>query len=408
MNKISIVMPVKNNLKMTEETIKSLIENTANLGEIIIIDDSSVEDFYAIEGTTCYLNKGEGVTDAWNYGATLAKFPVICWVNNDLLFSPNWDIPLINALNNEVWVASPYHTSFELPADFPLGGGRHGNMEAATTGLKFLGSCFMMEKKNWEKVGPIDTRLKIWCGDNYIYESVLNDFGRRCVEVPESYIHHFISKTLAPLLKTPEMNTTITEDCKNFDIIYGERRWRLNPNYPWIPSEIDLRLRLPTKNLTKMKVLNVGIGDMESGLARQLPHLKFGSLHNIDTYEPYIDKADKMGWISRVTFESKDMRDVTDYNDYDLIMVFDVFEHLKKEESIKIINSITKPLLVFGPLEKDFRHNHTEAESQEHLSLWTEQDFKDLGFETEVLVNFHESEQGRFDAIWAYREKKEV
>jgi len=62
-------------------------------------------------------------------------------------------------------------------------------------------------------------------------------------------------------------------------------------------------------------------------------------------------------------------------------------------------------LLVFGPLEKEFRPNIYRVEAQDHLSLWTEQDFIDLGFKTEVLTDFHLGEGGkRFDAIWAFKE----
>jgi len=76
------------------------------------------------------------------------------------------------------------------------------------------------------------------------------------------------------------------------------------------------------------------------------------------------------------------MREFHDWNSYDLVMIFDVLEHLKKEESLKIIDEITTQLLVFIPLEKQFRENDFGVEAQDHLSLWTEDDFKKLGFET--------------------------
>jgi len=406
MKNLSVIMPVKNNLKMTQETIDSLRVNTPNLGEIILIDDHSDEDFTNIEGVRYYLNKNSGVNPAWNYGGELAQYPYVAWVNNDLLFTPNWSEPLINALTDDVWITCPYHTEYDVPSDFPEGKDRKKNMEGVINGIEFLGSCFLMKKETWNKIGPIDERIKIWCGDNYILETTIRDFGKQCKEVKESYIHHFVSKTLGLGKEVKEeTRRIINEDMKNFDDIALEKGWRTEVKYPLVPKNIDLRLRLPMEELYKMKVLNVGIGEMNSGIARQLPFLKFGQLDNIDVYQPYIDNAMTIPWRANfVSFQNIDIRNVENFDDYNLIMIFDVLEHLKKEESIKIIKSIKKPMLIFGPLEKEFRTNIYGAESQDHLSLWTEQDFKDLGFKTEVLVNFHLFNGKTFDAIWCFKE----
>jgi glycosyltransferase involved in cell wall biosynthesis len=390
--KLSVVVPVKDKLEMTERMLKSLRENTPSLGQVILVDDWSKEDFTKLDAEY-HKNSRIGVCSAWNTGAKYAKFPYIAFLNNDTLFTPNWEKPLIETLNNEVWVTSPYSTTGK---DFFVN--PHPNMDGQKTGISFLGSCFVMTRDVWDKVGPIDSRLNIWCGDNYIYESVTQDFGRRCEEIPSSVIHHFCSQTI----DRTKIEDNLTEDKRTFDLIYGERNWGNEKIYPWVPSEIDLRLRLPVKNLHKLKVLNIGVGDMSSGLARQLPYFKWGQLDNIDTHQPYIDYAKTLPWIGTVSFMLKDMRDIKNWNDYDLVMVFDVFEHLKKEESIKIIKEIKTHLIIFGPLEDKPRHNHYDVEGQEHLSLWTEQDFKDLGLNTEVLPSFHSDEEGnRWDAIWA-------
>jgi hypothetical protein len=76
---------------------------------------------------------------------------------------------------------------------------------------------------------------------------------------------------------------------------------------------------------------------------------------------------------------------------------------LPKEDSIKIIEKV-KTAIVFIPLEKHFRANVFGVESQDHLSLWTEEDFKSRGYQTQVLKDFHYNELGeRFDALWAIK-----
>jgi len=394
-------MPYKNKVKMTEECLYSLLQTTTTPFEVILVDDNSTEKWTTDFPCVKYVkNLGSGVTDAWNYGAWLAKGEYICWANNDLVFTKDWEKPLMEALSNDVWITSPYHTTGDkIPDDFPAGKNRKNNMTGNNVGIPFLGSCFMMEKKNWERVGPIDDRVKLWCGDNYLYESVTYDFGRQCKEVYESYIHHFCTQTLnkATVFKDTE------GDMRMFDKIYGERRWGdrpVDPSLSWCNEIIDLRLRLPIRGLTNKRVLNIGVGDMSSGIARQLVNLKFKDLEMVDVHKPYLQNAMTYNWmVKHIGFEVKDMKDIHNWREYDLVMVFDVFEHLKKEESIKIIKEIIGEtnLIIFGPLEKEFRKNTYEVQSQDHLSLWTEQDFKDLGLKTEVLKNFH----GDFDAVWA-------
>ena len=222
---VSIVMPVRNNKKITQDCLDSIFQNSSMVGEVILIDDHSTEslaDLKSVGGiASYYLNKGEGVNSAWNYGASLAKFPYICWVNNDILFTPEWDVPIIVALDDETWIVSPYHTYGELPSDFPMGLSKKRNMDGQSTGLPFLGSCFMMKKDNWEKVGPIDERLKLWSGDNYIYERTVHDFGKKAREISESYIHHFGSKTI----DRSGIAESLSKDMETFGLILQERHW---------------------------------------------------------------------------------------------------------------------------------------------------------------------------------------
>lgn len=171
--------------------------------------------------------------------------------------------------------------------------------------------------------------------------------------------------------------------------------------YPYVPNIIDLRNRITRKNLDKLKVLNVGVGSCESGLARQLPHIDFGQLDLIDVHQPYLDGAQTREWDARVVnFINADIR-TFDVTGYDLVLMFDVLEHLTKEEAIAVMNRITCKQLIFIPLEKEYRANVYGATSQDHLSLWTEEDFKNLGYKTEVLKNFHKEDNRIFDALWA-------
>ena len=173
--------------------------------------------------------------------------------------------------------------------------------------------------------------------------------------------------------------------------------------YPLMPFAIDLRNRLPRQNLDKLNVLNVGVGVGNSGLAVQLPYFPFARLDLLDVHQPYLDSARARTWAAKkVNFINCDIR-TWNTNAYDLVLMFDVLEHLEKKDSLAVMDKIKCKQVIFIPLEKEFRKNIFEAESQDHLSFWTEEDFIKLGYKTEVLQNFHRDGDNYFPALWAVK-----
>ena len=173
--------------------------------------------------------------------------------------------------------------------------------------------------------------------------------------------------------------------------------------YPPMPFFIDLRNRLPREKINKLKVLNVGIGVGNSGLAVQIPYLPFERLDLLDVHKPYLESAKARTWSAKqVNFIDADIRNFGT-SIYDLVLMFDVLEHLPKEDSLTVMDKIKCKQVIFIPLENQYRENTFNAESQDHLSLWTEEDFKERGYKTEVLKNFHKEGGEVWDALWALK-----
>lgn len=170
-----------------------------------------------------------------------------------------------------------------------------------------------------------------------------------------------------------------------------------------MPDELDLRNRLPRKGLENLRVLNVGVGAGSSSLARQLPYFPFKEITLVDVHQPYLDGAACRHWdAGRVKFVKANIRNF-DVSGFDWVFFFDILEHLPKEDSLRVLRSVKGHVLVFIPLEEEFRKNVFGVEVQDHLSLWKEEDFKELGFFTERLHFFHQEGDVRFDALWAVK-----
>jgi glycosyltransferase involved in cell wall biosynthesis len=200
-------MPVLNNIELTKMAIDTLDKNTfteLKLIEVIIIDDASNQETKDALNTLCdardkfglktrLITNPErlGVTKSWNIGISESTGRFLAFCNNDILFGKNWDVPLIKAVANGAYVASPYHTAGnDRPKDWPAGKRRHNN-----GGFPMLGACFMLERCTFDKIGMFDERVKIWCNDNWLVDVVTQKHRKRMSMVKDSYVHHFYSKT---------------------------------------------------------------------------------------------------------------------------------------------------------------------------------------------------------------------
>ena len=167
--------------------------------------------------------------------------------------------------------------------------------------------------------------------------------------------------------------------------------------YPIVPECIDLRKRIVPNG---GKVLNVGVGPGDSWLAQQLPFMPFKQLDHIDVHKPYLDKAAEIPWAAgNVNFIHGDILE-QDVSKYDLLLMFDVLEHIQKDKALELLKTPVNKIL-FVPLENGYiRPNTTGIASEDHKSVWSEQELRDLGYQVEVVKNFHSIPGGMMDAAW--------
>ena len=208
---LSVVMPCRDNLDYTRQAIGSLVACTREPLQLVVVDDQSTD------GTPAYLRElpiankiiltndmWRNVTASWNLGIAACTGEYIAIVNNDLIFTQDWDAPLIREVQAGAWAASPYHTAKAKPGDFPAGAMRHPIM------FRLFGACWLSDNCLYQRTGTIPESLVMWHSDLWLFDRIAS-LGGRMVQCRESYVHHYGSRTVSRLANPWKIGRKDTE-----------------------------------------------------------------------------------------------------------------------------------------------------------------------------------------------------
>lgn len=179
---------------------------------------------------------------------------------------------------------------------------------------------------------------------------------------------------------------------------------------------VDLRQHLypfVTKNLN---VLDLGCGNYTSNISVQTPLIQFKSLTGVEIWKKDLDETRSKDFLTKKLdwYEEEILLYLEKNKDkkFDVIMLFDVLEHFKKEDGLRVLRFIEGMvdgrILIFMPLGEhtlEANDGRVEAEGnnwQKHLSQWEVQEWKDLGYDVGFLKGFHHS--GKLDAAWIIKD----
>lgn len=129
--------------------------------------------------------------------------------------------------------------------------------------------------------------------------------------------------------------------------------------------------------------LGVGIGNVEIGL--NIPFIV-----GVDIWREYLTKIN--GLLIPVNYDIKKVSDIFIPKSFDVVMAFDVIEHLEKADGKKLLSDMeaiaTKMVVVYTPIEWDTNEKNISNPSlwsygnlhNLHKSLWTQKDFLIRGY----------------------------
>jgi hypothetical protein len=145
------------------------------------------------------------------------------------------------------------------------------------------------------------------------------------------------------------------------------------------------------------------------------PHL-FKNKVAVEIDSSYSAADNRIDWV-RINMSGQDFIKTLQPT-YGTISLFDVIEHLPKDEAISLLKECEKKaefVILFTPDGFDEGQNHyaftDEHPTEKHLCGFTEEDFRQLGYTTILLTDFHKdkktreghTEQENLNAILAFK-----
>lgn len=180
----------------------------------------------------------------------------------------------------------------------------------------------------------------------------------------------------------------------------------------------DMLVRHMPKGWQKMKILDLGCGSCNVERKRRFRGV---DITCVDVYEPYLQICKNYG-LKTVRADLRNIKKYFPQKSADIIWLFDVVEHLKKNEALQLLNAVDKiarkQIIIFTPVGEFPQDEYDGNKYQKHRSSWTEKDLEKKGFTCTVLKNYHydvrhcskklahKKEAVAVDAMWAVKNIK--
>jgi GT2 family glycosyltransferase len=236
---ISIVIPVFNQLEMTQDCLEAVAANTRD-HEVIIVDNGSNPPFptsmlHAIRNET-----NLGFPAACNQGIRVATGDVIILLNNDVIVTTGWADRLLYHLDTFAIVApmanycaglqqqialETYNDEQELNAAVTKWGTAHDKEFLEVNFV--IGFCMAFKKSLWEELGPFDESLWPCSGEEIDFCFRAREKGYKIAIARDAYVHHIGSQTFMQMEKDGQLNYvgTIRKNDLHLSAKWGADFW---------------------------------------------------------------------------------------------------------------------------------------------------------------------------------------
>ena len=212
---VSVIIPVRNEARLTEACLNSIARNTTQPFELILVDDASNQEtaryLDSLDGVTVIRNDEQlGFAASVNRGIIAARGGHILLLNNDTLVTPGWlDHLVAHTLDSHVGIVGAVSNHAAEPQLYSdLDYQDTPGLDRAATRLaremvgarmavfKVTGLCVLIRREVIQSIGGFDERFGLgYCeDDDFCVRAKLAGFHIAIAR--DVFIHHYGSRTM--------------------------------------------------------------------------------------------------------------------------------------------------------------------------------------------------------------------
>ncbi len=229
--KVSIVLPVHNGADYVAESINSIIAQTYENWELIVVNDYSTDDTLEIcldiasKDSRIRVISNERnlkLPSTLNVGFREATGDYYTWTSDDNLYKPNAIATLVETLENNPNVVMVYsdYTNIDVAGN-TIGECKLQEPEYIVTG-NVCGACFLYTAEVAERIGEYDTNL--FLAEDYDYWMRIYKYGRMLHITDNLYLYRIHAGSLTETKKALIKEQTYKTIEKNFLPLYADAK----------------------------------------------------------------------------------------------------------------------------------------------------------------------------------------
>lgn len=205
----SIIIPIRYRPDLTRVCIDSILLYTKDF-ELILVqegEDQEITDLcqeYAKKENISFTQniESKGYAGALNTGLKIAKGEYYCFINNDIVATPNWMDEMLEATKEEdVGLVSPTFWGTGERQSVDWNERINKRFDFVNEPLSLMGVCFLIPKGVMEMVGKWDEDFNHG-GEDFDITLRVYGFGQRLVIARRSFIYHYGGASTRELFKS--------------------------------------------------------------------------------------------------------------------------------------------------------------------------------------------------------------
>ncbi len=230
--RVSVVIPVYNQLAYTKQCLESIRRQSDQPGEIIVVDNASTD------GTKAFLEEAKvrlitnhsnlGCATAWNQGAQASRGEVVGILNNDVVVTPGWLKNLLVFLEGSGHgIISPAAREGPLNYDLDRYAAEFTRRCARATRSEVYGACLFIRREVFDTIGLFDEGFRYGgCEDiDFIWRA--RRAGYTIGMTGSVLIHHF------GMLTQDAVKQTVTRAYPDSNLAHFQKKWNRTVRGNW-------------------------------------------------------------------------------------------------------------------------------------------------------------------------------